>query len=227
MAKGDWWFKFEIPAWRNAPELRQCSLHTRGFWIECIAVMRETGIAKLSGSIEDFARMAACFPADVEKAIAELRRTKTADVTQKADVFTLVSRKFKRELKVREQNRLRKQKERCHADVTDVSRDQVKSKEKEVSKEKRGETALDAPSPPKRGTRIPEPFLLTPEMKTWAKEKRPLTDLTEETEKFVNYFRAKTGKDATKLDWLATWKNWILNARTNGAAPKPMSKFYH
>lgn len=65
----------------------------------------------------------------------------------------------------------------------------------------------------KRGTRIPDPFILTAAMREYAATKRPNVDLIEETEKFVNYWRAKTGRDATKLDWTATWRNWILNAR--------------
>lgn len=67
----------------------------------------------------------------------------------------------------------------------------------------------------KRGSRIPEPFLLTAEMRRYSSEKRPEIDVVLETEKFCNYWRAKTGRDATKLDWPATWRNWILNARAN------------
>jgi DNA-directed RNA polymerase delta subunit len=33
-----------------------------------------------------------------------------------------------------------------------------------------------------------------------------------EFEKFRNYWLAKTGKDATKLDWQKTWENWLLKA---------------
>lgn len=33
-----------------------------------------------------------------------------------------------------------------------------------------------------------------------------------EAEKFRNHWTAKAGKDATKLDWDATWQNWILRA---------------
>lgn len=69
-----------------------------------------------------------------------------------------------------------------------------------------------AASPPRKGTRLPEPFMLTAEMKAYANEKRPGLNVIEETEKFVNYYRAKTGRDAAKLDWIATWRNWILNA---------------
>jgi hypothetical protein len=52
-----------------------------------------------------------------------------------------------------------------------------------------------------------------------------------EIEKFRNYWMAKAGNAATKLDWPATWRNWILNAnrRTptndfNGHAPRPGSR---
>ena len=30
-------------------------------------------------------------------------------------------------------------------------------------------------------------------------------------ERFRNFWTAKSGKDAAKLDWSATWRNWILN----------------
>ncbi len=33
-----------------------------------------------------------------------------------------------------------------------------------------------------------------------------------EASKFCDYWSAKTGKDATKLDWQATWRNWCRNA---------------
>lgn len=68
-------------------------------------------------------------------------------------------------------------------------------------------------APRKRGARIPEDFSVTDQMHSWAKEKAPGIDLGVETEKFVNFWTAKSGRDATKLDWAATWRNWILNAR--------------
>jgi hypothetical protein len=79
---------------------------------------------------------------------------------------------------------------------------------------RKSQNPVPAKTAPKtdRGSRIPEPFLLTLEMREYAAEKRPNVNVTEETEKFTNYWRAKTGKDATKLDWKATWRNWILNA---------------
>lgn len=33
----------------------------------------------------------------------------------------------------------------------------------------------------------------------------------ETAHKFKDYWIAKSGKDATKIDWLATWRNWVRN----------------
>lgn len=64
--------------------------------------------------------------------------------------------------------------------------------------------------PRKRATRIPDPFIVTKDMRDWAAGRTPLVAVDDTTERFVNYWRAKAGRDATKLDWLATWQNWLL-----------------
>lgn len=53
-----------------------------------------------------------------------------------------------------------------------------------------------------------------------------------EAEKFRDYWCSKSGKDATKLDWEATWRNWIRNAsKPSGGRPaqqgppRPKSEF--
>jgi hypothetical protein len=40
----------------------------------------------------------------------------------------------------------------------------------------------------------------------------PASRVAVEVEKFKNYWIAKTGAGATKRDWEATWRNWVLNA---------------
>ena len=44
-----------------------------------------------------------------------------------------------------------------------------------------------------------------------------------EAEKFRNYWIAKTGSGATKHDWGATWRNWIIKATEHGASFNPGS----
>jgi len=40
-----------------------------------------------------------------------------------------------------------------------------------------------------------------------------------ETDKFRDYWLAKSGRDATKVDWNATWKNWLRKAAEGGNIP--------
>lgn len=135
MAKGDWWFKFDILRWRNAPELRKCSLSTRGFWLECIAIMHHSGTANLTESIEDLALLVGCSEAEAEKCIEELKRTKTADVTLRNKSVTVKSRKYAKELKAKELTKLRVRKHRKTKDVTPEKRVRDISKKLEVKEE--------------------------------------------------------------------------------------------
>jgi hypothetical protein len=61
-----------------------------------------------------------------------------------------------------------------------------------------------------RGTRLPEPFLVTAEMRAWYREHiGAQVDGQREHEKFVDYWRAN-GK--AMKDWPATWRNWMRRA---------------
>lgn len=88
----------------------------------------------------------------------------------------------------------------------------------------RGGATSDSPSKRRRGTRLPENFTVTREMVAWARDRCPHADGRLETEKFVNHWTSKAGKEAVKLDWVKTWKNWMLEAeqrasRSLGAIP--------
>jgi len=75
-----------------------------------------------------------------------------------------------------------------------------------------------APSPEKPkvrkiGTRIPDDWAPSPANVEYAKAKGlPEHRIPTEAERFRNHFRQKSGKDAVKLDWDATWHNWVLRA---------------
>ena len=64
------------------------------------------------------------------------------------------------------------------------------------------------------GTRLPDDWRPTQEHVDAAMELNP--DYTKEwfkatAHKFRDYWIAKSGKDATKTNWLATWRNWVRN----------------
>lgn len=80
-------------------------------------------------------------------------------------------------------------------------------------------TLVPAPPAPtredarKRATRIPDDFAITAEMVAWGRENAPHVNGGYETQKFIDYWRARSGKDATKTDWIATWRNWMRKAQ--------------
>ena len=64
----------------------------------------------------------------------------------------------------------------------------------------------------KNATRLPDSFLLDAEMVTWAAANSPHVDPQREFDRFRDYWLAKAGRDGRKLDWLATWRNWMRTA---------------
>lgn len=71
----------------------------------------------------------------------------------------------------------------------------------------------------KRGTRIPDDFALTDEMREWGRLNAPTVDGARETTKFINHFRSAPGQKGVKLNWALTWQNWILRAAEQGSSP--------
>lgn len=63
-----------------------------------------------------------------------------------------------------------------------------------------------------RGTRLPENFGISSKLRAWAIEEVPGFDVDREHMRFRDYWRAKPGKDGTKVDWDATWRNWMRKA---------------
>lgn len=64
----------------------------------------------------------------------------------------------------------------------------------------------------RRATRLPADWQPRPEQLRWARDARPDVDANGEASKFRDFWIAKPGRDGTKLDWEATWRNWIRNS---------------
>lgn len=76
----------------------------------------------------------------------------------------------------------------------------------------------DKPRTTKRGTRIPDDFAVTDDMIAWAREHTPHVG-ARETEAFVDYWRSAPGAKGVKVDWEATWRNWMRRAQENATRP--------
>lgn len=73
----------------------------------------------------------------------------------------------------------------------------------------------------KRGTRIPDGFAVSQPMVVWARAHCPDVDGAFETEQFVDYWTAKPGKDAVKLDWVRTWQTWMRRSQRDALSRGP------
>ena len=86
-------------------------------------------------------------------------------------------------------------------------------------KEKREDTfseevvgaAIAAPIPTKKAKRLPDGWQLPKAWGDWALSEYPAWTaeiVRLEAAKFADHWHAKAGKDASKADWEATWRNW-------------------
>lgn len=73
-----------------------------------------------------------------------------------------------------------------------------------------------------RGTRLPNDWSLPKAWGDWALTEFPAWTpevVRLEADKFADHWRAKAGKDASKTDWQATWRNWCRSDIAQRARP--------
>jgi hypothetical protein len=59
-------------------------------------------------------------------------------------------------------------------------------------------------------------------MKTWARENAPSCGMSDH-EQFVDYWTSVPGAKGRKLDWAATWRNWMRKAHQDrGGRQRPV-----
>jgi uncharacterized protein YdaU (DUF1376 family) len=71
----------------------------------------------------------------------------------------------------------------------------------------------------KRGSRLAQDWFLSKSMGDWATKERPDLDVRQVAEQFKDYWVAQAGQKGVKLDWDATWRNWVRN--TKAVKPNP------
>jgi len=67
-----------------------------------------------------------------------------------------------------------------------------------------------------RGSRLANDWVLPNEWEYWSNKERPDLNAMQVADQFKDFWCAKPGKDGVKLDWAATWRNWVRNQK----APK-------
>lgn len=72
-------------------------------------------------------------------------------------------------------------------------------------------------------TRLPDDWQLPQSWGQWAMAERQdlsADEVRREAQVFADYWHAKAGADARKLDWQATWRNWVRRADGRATTPR-------
>jgi hypothetical protein len=71
----------------------------------------------------------------------------------------------------------------------------------------------------KKGSRLSQDWFLTKSLGDWATQERPDLDVRQVAEQFKDYWIAQPGQKGVKLDWDATWRNWVRNTKAVKSNP--------
>lgn len=226
------WFPWYPSDWRSEPRLKLVSRAARSLWVDMLGLMHEAepyGHLIVAGISPD-ARQLAVLLGDPEGVIKKLlRELETAGVFDRSADGTIVSRRMVRDnIKSRE----RSERGKAGGNPALIGKDKppdnetVKREDNHQDKPQIPDTIIhssERESPQKRAqarkaTRWKADQAIPPEWLAEAQELRKTNnlhpiDLRLEAQQFANFWAAKAGADGAKLDWRATWRNWILRSR--------------
>ena len=154
------WFKCDWDDWLSDEALSGCSLEAQGLWLRCICFMYRADVAELTGSVEQLRRKLGVMPEELERCLRELKDNKAADVRFGNGDVSIVSRRRKRELNIKERNKLyvakHRVKDECKTDVSIQSKSKSKNKIKPSEADVQETDEIASLSPPDlRTTRPP------------------------------------------------------------------------
>lgn len=108
-----------------------------------------------------------------------------------------------------------------------VGSEKIAPKKKDI-KEKESKYISPPIVPPRgesaRASRLPADWMPSEEDIKYCQLKRPDLDVPDTVEAFRDYWHAKAGRDACKLDWHATWRSWVRNERARPKRKKSLEE---
>jgi hypothetical protein len=230
----DPWLKFYTSDWRADPRLKMCSLASRGLWIEMICIMHEAdpyGHLLVSGLTPTDTQLAVLTGASPDQIAALLGELESAGVFSRTRAGVIYSRKMSRMAKkaATARNNGRKggnpslSKERQNQ-PSDKGGDNpsLKGRDKTQKPEARVKEKEDTNvSSKKKGSRLSPDWQLPKDWGLWAID-QGMDELSvrREADRFRDYWIGVAGARGVKLDWLATWRNWVRKASEQNAEKK-------
>ena len=210
-----------LPLWTDAwvadtHHLRVCE---RGLYIDLLILMWRSPKCRVPNDEIWLAKHLGVPAKDFKPLIKEFCQCDGNHITQKRllrEFFYL--RKRRAQQSARAKVRWRKEKDMCRSDAASGNALSTPTPTPIIEEAKASSISIGAR---KRASRLPEDWQPSEKDLDYAKTHGLNTaHVTIEAERFRNYWTAKAGNGATKLDWSATWRNWILKAaEANGHDP--------
>ena len=125
----------------------------------------------------------------------------------------------KREQRERERlAQIELEKQQCH----EVSRNVTLDKDKDTEEDKNKELRQNK----QRGSRLPADWKPSDVDNQFCKTERPDLDPEKTADRFRDYWISQPGAKGIKLNWSATWRNWVRSeTRSASAQPQPRDQF--
>ena len=77
----------------------------------------------------------------------------------------------------------------------------------------------------KRGSRLAQDFVLSKDWIEFCVSQRPELNAQQTFDQFKDYWIAQAGQKGVKLDWFATWRNWVRSTHAPKRNPADIVKF--
>lgn len=223
------WFRMYRAAAHN-PKVQRMGLELIGFWVNCLCLSDDDG--QLPNDM-DLAWQMRLATQEVQGMMNELVRhglvTRDShgrsrlhdwEIHQKRSDYDPTARERKARQREREKVRETGKNSNVTRDVTDMSRSGHTARTDKI-REKKELTSFVPKKSSDRGTRWPDGGIVPEDWVQAGREARqragmPSINFGTQADMFSNYWSAKSGAGATKLDWRKTWINWCLNAKGDG-----------
>lgn len=178
-----------------------------------------------AGSIEGWVDEDVATALDLDEAdVAAIREAMQGRVLDGDALTGWEKRQPKREDDSAERVRKYREKSKAKGDVTQCNADVTQRNAPDTDTDTEDNPPVVPPDrgtkPNPRGERLPDDWRPPDDAIAWARQNHPTTDLKSETEKFRDYWRAQPGAKGRKLDWPATWRNWIRSAAERRPQPR-------
>ena len=216
-------FQFYPSDWLRDTALRTCSVSARGLWIDMICYMHEGtpyGYLKVNDKVILPSNLAAMCGATLENVEGWLKELETAGVFKRDENGVIHSKRMIRDEEIRN-SRASGGKLGGNPALLKVGKvnHKVQNKDKPNPTPSSSSSSTSSKSRAQsRGTRLPADWVPAEDQISFCKLERPDLNPKAVVDRFKDFWVAQPGSKGVKLDWDATWRNWVRSEKAVGSS---------